>query len=103
MNKIKFNNLEADFLRNKLQSVVTFIEKEGNVPESFYKIADRELREAINILDSIENTRKYDTVRKFLRGLADLFLQLTLTGRQPNEKIKRDCHRYLSILSRINN
>ena len=83
---MKFNNLEADFLRNKLQSVVTFIEREGNVPESFYTIVEGELREAINILDSIENAQKYNTAKKFLRGLLDLFLQLTLTGRQPSEK-----------------
>ena len=101
--KIKFNNQEADFLRNKLQSVVTFIEREGNVPESFSEIVESQLREAIGILDSVENAQKYETAKKFLRGLLDLFLQITLTKRQPSEKIKRDCHRYLSILSKINN
>jgi hypothetical protein len=82
---------------------VTFIEKEGNVPESFYTIVERELRGAISILDSIEDTQKYETARKFLRGLCDLFLQLTLTERRPTAKIKRDCHRYLAVLNRITN
>lgn len=100
---MKFNNLEADFLRNKLQSVVTFIERDGDVPESFYIIVENQLREAIKILDTVEDTKKYDTAKKFLRGLSDLFLQMTLTKRQPNEKIKRDCRRYLKILSKISN
>jgi len=99
----EFNNLEADFLRNRLQPVVTFIEREGDVPESFYTIVENQLREAINILDSMEDAQKYETAKKFLRGLSDLFLQMTLTKRQPNEKIKRDCRRYLKILRRISN
>lgn len=100
---MNFNNLEADFLRNKLQSVVTFIERDGDVPDSFYNIVENQLREAIEILDSMEDTEKYETVKKFLRGLSDLFLQLTLTKRQPTDKIKRDCRRYLEILKRISN
>jgi len=100
---MKFSNLEADFLRNKLQSVVTFIEREGNVPESFYNIVENQLREAIDILDSVEDAEKYKTVKKFIRGLSDLFLQMTLTKKQPTEKIKRDCHRYLTILNKISN
>ena len=100
---MKFSNLEADFLRNKLQSVVTFIEREGDVPESFYTIVENQLREAINILDSVEDAQKYETAKKFLRGLSDLFLQMTMTKQQPNEKIKRYCHRYLTILNKISN
>jgi len=100
---MEFNNLEADFLRNKLQSAVTFIEKEGNVPEAFYTIVESELREAIKILDSISDAQKYNSAKIFLRGLIDLFLQMTLIKNQPNDKIKRNCKRYLAVLEKINN